>query len=85
MDPVRSLCYIGPRMGHVIVYPTGCILGRASCTKETLSIFVKLWVLVKGNNSVVSGYPTSTSFLRVDAWSTDPRVLGRHTPLLDFR
>ena len=24
------------------------------------------------------GYPTSTSFLPVDDWSTDPRVLGCH-------
>ena len=28
---------------------------------------------------MVSGYPTSTSFLRVDGWSTDPQVLGCHT------
>ena len=34
-----SLCYIRPRMGHVIVYPTGFILGRAPRTKETLSDF----------------------------------------------
>ena len=27
---------------------------------------------------MVPGYPTSTSFSRVDGWSTDPRVLGRH-------
>ena len=27
-------------------------------------------------NSVVSSYPTSTSFLWVDGWSMDPRVLG---------
>ena len=27
---------------------------------------------------MVSGYPTSTSFPRVDDWSMDPRVLGRH-------
>ena len=32
-----------------------------------------------GHNSVVSGYPKSTEILRVDGWSTDPRVLGRHT------
>ena len=30
------------------------------------------------HNSVVSGYPTSTSFSWIDGWSTDPRVLGRH-------
>ena len=30
---------IGPRMGQVIVYLIGCILGRAPCTKETLSDF----------------------------------------------
>ena len=35
-------------MGHVIVYPIGCILGRASCTKENYPIFVTLWVSVKG-------------------------------------
>ena len=27
---------------------------------------------------MVSGYPTSTSFPRVDDWSTDPWVLGCH-------
>ena len=27
---------------------------------------------------MVSGYPTSTSFPRVDGWSIDPRVLGHH-------
>ena len=41
-------------------------------------IFVKLWVLIKGTNSVVSGYPTSTSFSWVDSWSMDPWVLGCH-------
>ena len=30
------------------------------------------------HNSAVSGHPISTSFLQVDGWSTDPRVLGRH-------
>ena len=36
---------------------------------------------------MVSGYLTSTSFPRVDGWSTDPRVLGRHNrlkPLQNF-
>ena len=27
---------------------------------------------------MVSGYPTSTSFARVDGWSTDTWVLGGH-------
>ena len=27
---------------------------------------------------MVTGYPISTSFLWVDDWSTDPRVLGRY-------
>ena len=27
---------------------------------------------------MVLGYPTSTSFPRVDGWSMDPRVLGCH-------
>ena len=36
MDPVRSLCYIGPWMGYVIVYPIGCIWSRAPYTKETV-------------------------------------------------
>ena len=36
---VGSLCYIGPQIGHVIVYLIGSILGRAPCTKETLSEF----------------------------------------------
>ena len=43
---VRALCYIGPRMGHVIVYCTGWVLDRAPCTNETMSDFFKLWILV---------------------------------------
>ena len=39
MDPVRSLCFIGPRMGHVIVYCTCWVLDRDPCTKETLFDF----------------------------------------------
>ena len=35
--------------------------------------------LLTGHNRVVLGHPISMSFLRVDGWSTDPRVLGRHT------
>ena len=27
---------------------------------------------------MVSSYPIFTSFPRVDGWSTDPQVLGRH-------
>ena len=46
MDPVRSLCYIGPRMGHVIVYCISWVLDRASRIKETLFDFVKFWILV---------------------------------------
>ena len=32
-----------------------------------------------GYNSVVSGYPISTSFPQVDSLSTNPWVLGYHT------
>ena len=39
MDPVRSLCYIGIRMGHGIICHTCCILGRTSCTNETIFDF----------------------------------------------
>ena len=46
MDLVESSCYIGPQMGHVMVYCTGLDLDRAPHTKETLSDFVKLWILV---------------------------------------
>ena len=38
-----------------------------------------------GHNSVVSGHPISTSFPQVDGWSTDPRVLGRHSLVSDLR
>ena len=48
MDPLRSLCYIGPQMGHVIVYYTGWVLDRDPRTKETLSDFFKLWISVNG-------------------------------------
>ena len=33
-----------------------------------------------GLNGVVSGYPTSTNFQRVDGLSKDPWDLGCHTP-----
>ena len=50
MDLVQSLCYIGPRMGHVMVYCTCWALDRASCIKETLSdfFFFKLWIPING-------------------------------------
>ena len=32
-----------------------------------------------GHNSAESGHSISTSFLQVDGWSTDPRVLRCHT------
>ena len=48
MDPVRSLCYIGHQIGHVIVYYTGWVLDRAPRTKETLSDFVKFWISING-------------------------------------
>ena len=38
MDQAWSL-FIGPRMGHVIIYCTGWVLDRALGTKETLSDF----------------------------------------------
>ena len=46
-----------------------CTLGRAPRTKETLSDF-REWCRVT---------PTFTSIPRVDGFSTDPPVLGRHT------
>ena len=49
MDPVLSLCYTGPWMGHVILHCTGWVLDRAPHTKETMSyFFLKLWILVNG-------------------------------------
>ena len=39
MDPEQSLCYIGPRMGHVVVQCIGWELDRAPRTKETMSDF----------------------------------------------
>ena len=48
MDLVRSLCYIAPRMGHVIIYCTGWVLDRALHTIETLSDFSKLWIPING-------------------------------------
>ena len=66
MVSVWSLCYISPRMGHVMVYHTSWVLDKTHCTKETLSDFVKLWILVNGHNGVVSSYMISTCILRVD-------------------
>ena len=50
MDSVRSLCYTGPWMGHVILHCIGWVLDRASHIKETMSyfFFLKLWILVNG-------------------------------------
>ena len=82
MGPVRSLSLIsGP--GEVMVlywamlpgFCTGCILGRAPHTKETLSNHGSQ---ERGHDGVVSGYLTITSFPWVDRLSTDPQVLGRN-------
>ena len=48
MDLERSLCYIGPLIGHVIVYCTRWVLDRAPRIKETISDFVKFWILING-------------------------------------
>ena len=34
---------------------------------------------------MVLGYPTSASFPRVDGWSTNPWVLGRHSLVSELR
>ena len=39
VDPVRSLYYIGPWMGHVTMFCTRWILDRAPHTKETMFDF----------------------------------------------
>ena len=39
MGHVWSLCYIEPRMGHVIVYCPGWVLDRTPHTKETMFDF----------------------------------------------
>ena len=49
MDPVRSLYYIGPQMGHVTMFCTCCILGRAPHTKETLYDFLLNYGSGKGD------------------------------------
>ena len=54
---VWSLCYIVPWMGHVIVYCTGWVLDRAPHTKETLSGFVKLWILINGTQQCAIELP----------------------------
>ena len=64
----------------------GCILGRAPYTKETLSdFFLNHGSRKRGQVGVVSSYPTSTNLPRVDELSTDPRVSGRHSLVLEPR
>ena len=46
MDLMLSLCYIGPRMGHVMVYCISWVLDRVARTNETLLDFVKLWISI---------------------------------------
>ena len=80
MDPVRSLYYIGSRMGHVTMFYTYWILDKAPRTKETLSDFVKIMDLGKWNITMwywVTRYPRVFSRLTVVGQRT--RVLGLHT------
>ena len=48
MDLMRSLCYIGHQIGHIIVYCIGWVLDRVPRIKETLSDFVKFWIPING-------------------------------------
>ena len=58
---------------------TGCILGRAPRTKETLPDFLSILGPGKiGLNCIVSVYPIFTNLPQVDGLSMDPRYLGRH-------
>ena len=45
---MRSLCYIGPQMGHVIVYFEVGFLIELHVQRRICPIFVKLWIPVNG-------------------------------------
>ena len=65
-------CYIG-LLGQVIYRL--CIPGRAPRTKETLPDFCEKCRVTRH----------SRVFPRVDGYSTDPRVLGRHSLVSELR
>ena len=76
VDPVWSVYDVG----------TGCILGRAPRTNETLpELSLNLESCKRGLNGVASGYPTSMNIPRVDGLSTNPRGLGHHSLVLELR
>ena len=62
--------------GSWIYCYTGCILGRAPQTKETLPDFCENMDPDKWDNSVVSGHPKSTRIPQVDWLSTGPPSFG---------
>ena len=74
MDPMWSLYNIGIGCHEIaqVVFWVELPLQR-----RLYPIFVKSWVLGKrGLKGVVSDYPTSTNFPRVDGLSTDPGIWG---------
>ena len=75
VDSVWSLCNIG----------TGCMLGRAPRTKETVRFSLNLESWKRGLNGVVSGYSTSTNIPRIDGLSTDPWEIGRYSLVSELR
>ena len=59
----------GPGWAMLLSVVLVVFFSRAPCTKETLSDFLLNYgSWSRGQNSVVSGYSTSTSFPRVDGW-----------------
>ena len=60
-------------------YYTGCMLGRASRTKETLPYFFGNMDPDKWDTTMLTGNPKSTGIPQVDGLSTGPPDLGFHT------
>ena len=73
MDLKRSLCYIGPQIGHVIVllYKLGFGL-ELPIQRRLFPIFVKLWIPVNGTQR----YGIELHHIQ---------ILGHHNLVLDLR
>ena len=80
LRPFLLVC--GP--GEVVVYYwamlpcncTGCVLGRASRTRETAQFSLNLRSRKRGLNGVVSDYLTSMNLSQVEGCQRTPRIWG---------
>ena len=85
MDPVRSLYYIEPQMGHVTMFCTSWILDRALIQRRLCLVFVKImepgkWDIIMRYRVIATPKPSSTDIGESESKLGDARFISFYFP-----